>query len=88
MFDIAPDAEFDFEPDENGDDQTHVATYPLLHCPPLAQGLHVTLMGPDDTGDYVELGRYTMQSAEPIENLARMRYAAVHAGAREVVVWR
>jgi hypothetical protein len=88
MFDISPDAEFDFEPVCNIDSQTPVTIYPLLSCPPLAQGMNVALMGSDDSGAPAELGRYTMLSPEPIENLARMRYAAVHAGAREIVVWQ
>lgn len=87
MFDLSPDAEFDQEIDATDANRTPIATYPLLQCPPLAQGLRVALMTTDDTGLPVELDRYTLTSPEPVENLARVRYAAVHAGAKDIAVW-
>lgn len=88
MFDIAPDAAFDHHPDAGTRNRMPAVTYPLLHCPPLAQGLDVALIGVDDAGGSVELGRYVMLSPEPIENLARIRFAAVHAGASEIAILR
>jgi len=87
MFDLSPDAEFVHQTNTTDGDQSSIAISPLLQCPPLAKGLCAALMATDESGRSVEVGRYTMMSPEPIENLAHVRYAAVHAGAREIAVW-
>jgi hypothetical protein len=51
MFESAPDTAFSLELDNDVDSHAPVATYPLLHCPPLARGLSVALVGLDDSGE-------------------------------------